>query len=180
MGKNALKMAPMKKEKLDRHLTSSSPPLYGVLDGSSVPDLPTRLYESRLPNHCLFQGDLDPDLAHVAPYLVFLPPNHEFTEWVFSEGFGDDWGVFIHSHHSLIEMRRHFRSLTNVYGKNGSSMIFRFYDPRVLRQYLPTCTPDELQEFFGGVERIFAETEEGDGLISFELENNVLKQTELN
>ena len=170
----------MKKENLERHLTNNSIQLFGILDGASVPDLPARLYEARLPNHCLFKGDLDPDLAYVAPYLVVLPPDHEFTEWVFSEGFGNDWGIFVHSRHSLIEMRLHFRSLVNVYDESGDSMTFRCYDPRVLRKFLPTCTPDDLKAFFGSVDALFAETEDGENLLSFELKDNALTQTVLN
>ncbi|MGB7069382.1 MAG: DUF4123 domain-containing protein [Pyrinomonadaceae bacterium] len=170
----------MNKEKLDQHLIMNSTRLYGILDGASVPDLPTRLYEAQLPNHCLFKGDLNPDVAYVAPYLVYLPPEHKFTEWVISEGFGDACVIFAHSQHSLIEMRRHFRSLVNVYDEKGNSMTFRCYDPRVLRKYLPTCTPEELETFFGNVDTFFAESGDGEGLMSFTIENNALKQTELN
>ncbi len=170
----------MKSENLERYLTTNSSRLYCVLDGASVPDLPTQLYEAGLPNHCLLEGNLDPDLAHVAPYLVFLQPGHEFTEWVLRDGFGDDWGIFVHSRCTLIEMRRHFRALAKVYDENGNARIFRYYDPRVLRNYLPTCTPIELIEFFGNVETIFAESDDGQALMSFTLENNVLKRSELN
>ncbi|MEK7855861.1 MAG: DUF4123 domain-containing protein, partial [Acidobacteriota bacterium] len=93
---------------------------------------------------------------------------------------GDDWGIFVHSRCTLIEMRRHFRALAKVYDENGNARIFRYYDPRVLRNYLPTCTPIELIEFFGNVETIFAESDDGQALMSFTLENNVLKRSELN
>ena len=170
----------MKKERLDLHLTNNLGRLYGLLDGAQVPDLPMHLHDARLPNHCLFKGDLDPDLAYVAPYLVFLPPDHEFSEWVFSEGFGNDWGIFVHSRESLVELRRHFRSLANVYDEGANSMTFRFYDPRVLRQFLPSYTPDQLKAFFENVDTLFAETEDGENLLSFELKDNVLSKTVLN
>ncbi len=163
-----------------RQLSTDATHLYGILDGAIVPDLPMRLYEAQLPNHCLFKGDLHPDLAYVAPYLVFLPPDHEFTEWVFSEGFGNDWGIFVHSRESLIEMRRHFRSIVNVYDENGNSMTFRYYDPRVLRKFLPTYTAKELKTIFGNVDTLFAESEDGENLLSFELKNDALTQTLMN
>lgn len=165
---------------IKRLLSTDATHLYGIFDGASVPDLPMRLYHAQLPNHCLFNGDLDPDLAYVAPYLVYLPPEHEFTEWVFGEGFGDDWGIFVHTRHSIIEMRRHFRSLINVYDEKGNSMTFRYYDPRVLRKYLPTCSPRELSAFFGNVDALFAEGEDGENLLRFELKDNALTQTVLN
>jgi hypothetical protein len=162
---------------LKQHLYTDATHLYGIFDGASVPNLPMRLYESQLPNQCLFKGDLDPDLAYVAPYLVYLPPEHEFTEWVFSEGFGDDWGIFARTQHSLIQMRSHFRSLAKVYDQSGNSRTFRYYDPRVLRTYLPACKAEKLTEFFGNVDVLFAESEDGENLLRFEVRDNALKQT---
>ncbi len=170
----------MNQNKLNQYLSAGSTRLYGVLDGAAIADLQTRIYEAELPNYCLFQGDLDRDLAEVAPFLVYLPVGHRFTQWLFSEGFGDTCGIFAHARASFIDVRRHFRSLANVYDANGNSAIFRYYDPRVLRRYLPTCTPNELIGFFGNVETIFAESEDGKTLVSFELENHVLKRSELN
>jgi hypothetical protein len=73
-------------------------------------------------------------------------------------------------------MRAHFRSLVNVYDEKGNPMMFRFYDPRVLRRFLPTCKPAELKVFFGDVESFFAESDDNK-LLSFSLaEENNLKQ----
>ena len=166
----------MNKEKLKHHLESNTMRIYGVLDGASVPDLPMRLYEAQLPNYCLFKGDLHPDLADVAPYLVSLPPDHEFTNWVFSEGFGDDWGIFVHSQESLIEMRGHFPPLAHTYDENGNAITFRCYDPRVLRKHLPNCSPEELRAIFGNADALFAESEDGGDLLSFELKDDALTQ----
>jgi hypothetical protein len=170
----------MKKEKLEQHLFSSTTKLYCVLDGASVPDLPKRLYETQAPNFCLFTGDLAPDMLYVAPYVVFLSPDNKLTDLVLSESFGKHWGIFVHCRHSLKEMRRHFRSMVDVYDENANSMVFRFYDPRVIRQFLPTCTPDELEIFFGKVESFFAEAENGESLLQYQLADQKLKQTELN
>lgn len=166
-------------EDIRQYLLSDTTRLYGILDGASVPDLPMRLYESQLPNHCLLSGDLDPDLAYVAPYLVFLSPEHDFTEWVLGEGYGNHWGIFAHSRSSMTEMRKHFRALVSVSDEAGNPLHFRYYDPRVLRQFLPTCNPDELITFFGRVDAFFAETGDGENLLNFKMENDELKQTEL-
>jgi hypothetical protein len=59
-------------------------------------------------------------------------------------------------------------------------MTFRFYDPRVLRRFLPTCNPAEMKVFFGEVETLFAESELSGKLLSFRLtEENHLKQSEI-
>ena len=41
----------------------------------------------------------------------------------------------------------------------GKDMYFRLYDPRVLRVFLPTCTPDELTDFFGPIGTFLIESD---------------------
>lgn len=168
----------MNKETLQQHLFDRNTRLYCVLDGASVPELPKRLYETQAPNACLFAGELAPDMLYVAPYVVLLSPGNRLTDLIFSQGFGKHWGIFVHCRHSLKEMRRHFRSLVNVYDENANSFVFRFYDPRVMGKYLSTCNQEELEAFFGKATSFFAE--EGENLVKYELENDKLKQIELN
>ncbi len=169
----------MEDQKLRQNLFSGGTRLYCVLDGIMVPDLPKRIYDAQIPNFCLLKGDLTPDLVHAAPYLVLLSPDNRFTDWVLGESIGKFWGIFFDSRYSILEMRRHFRSLLDAYDENGNGLKFRYYDPRVLRKYLPTCTAEELEAFFGKVDTFFAEAEDRQNLLSFKLENGKLKQTEL-
>ena len=166
----------MNKETLRQILLSERTKLFCVLDGAQFEDLPVRLYEMNPPNYCLFTGDLEPDMLYVAPFVVNLLPNHAFTDWVFEQGVGKNQGIFAHSLHSIKEMRKHFRALVDVYDEQGEPLIFRFYDPRVLRRFLPTCRPDELKTFFGKIQQFFAEDEEKN-LVSFALENDSLKES---
>ncbi len=169
----------MTKEQLENILFNEQTLAFTVLDGASIPDLRMRLYEMRPPHYCLFRGELEPDMAEVAPYVVNLVPNTPFCDWVLNDNFGKHWGIFAQSRHSIKEMRRHFRALVTVYNEKGDPMIFRFYDPRVLRKFLPTCNGGELKVFFGNVEVFFAEDEKGQNLSAFRLENDQLKQTEV-
>src|SRR5215213_6072724 len=105
----------MGKEKLKQILFGEDIPVYVILDGASVPDLPTRLYEMPLPNVCLYRGELEPDVAEVAPYLVNLVPDATFTDWLLTEGWGKHWGIFAHCLCTLTEMRKHFRSFLTVH-----------------------------------------------------------------
>ena len=166
-------------EKLQHTLFSSRTRLYAVLDGVQVPNLPKRLYDAQVLNYCLFSGELEPDMLYVAPYVVLLTPDSKFADFVMSEGFGKNWGIFAHSRHSIREMRRHFRSLINVYDENANSMVFRFYDPRVLREFLPTCNPGELRTFFGNVDTFFADAGDAKKLVKLSLDGTQLKQTEV-
>jgi len=170
----------MDKEKLQQHLHSDSSWLYCILDGASVPELPMRLYETRAPSFCLLPGELEPDMLYVAPFVVQLIPGNRMFELVLAQGFGKHWGIFAQSPHSITEMRRHFRTLVEAFDERGNSFIFRFYDPRVLSKYLPTCTGEELETFFGKVHRYFGESQDGKQLTSYALEKGALKETALN
>lgn len=46
--------------------------VFAVLDGATVPDLPATLTSLRAEYRCLYRGELQPDMAEVAPYLVLL------------------------------------------------------------------------------------------------------------
>jgi hypothetical protein len=125
--------------------------VFAVLDGASVPGLLEKLY-TLSPNFCcLYRGELAPDMAEVAPYLVRLEPGLEFTSWVIGQGWGNHWGIFATGEADLQMMRRHFRSFLIVYDESGRPLRFRYYDPRVLRAYLPTCNAEELATIFGPV-----------------------------
>jgi hypothetical protein len=59
-------------------------------------------------------------------------------------------------------------------------MMFRYYDPRVLRRFLPTCNGGQLKALFGKIDSFFVESETGNELTRFHVEAGMLKQTELN
>lgn len=170
----------MEEQKLRQHLFDDSTRLYCVLDGVMVPDLPKQLYAAQMPSHCLIKGNLTPDLVHAAPYLVVLPRDSKFTDWVLDGAIGKFWGIFFQSRHSMIEMQKHFTALLSAYDEKGNRLNFRYYDPRVLRKFLPTCTPGELEVFFGRVDTFFAEAEDRENLVRFDIDNGALKRTELN
>src|SRR5215216_4043175 len=84
--------------------------VFAVLDGASVPGLLDKLY-GLSPNFCcLFRGELPPDMAEVAPYLVQLEPDSEFMSWVINHGWGNHWGIFATTDADLRAAARHFRT----------------------------------------------------------------------
>ncbi|MGC9969390.1 MAG: DUF4123 domain-containing protein [Bryobacteraceae bacterium] len=149
--------------------------VFAVLDGASVPDLLDKLYGAQRPQfECLYTGEIKPDLAEVAPYLVRLEPKSEFTEWVIKEGWGKHWGVFVVAPVDFLAMRHHLRRFLMVHGSDGKAFYFRYYDPRVLRTYLPSCNSGELTEFFGPVKTWVLEGEDPGALLRFDLADGKL------
>lgn len=169
----------MNKADFQNQLFTGRTHVFAILDGASIDGLLTKLYEMQPPNYCLFRGELSPDVAETAPYLVGLVAGSQFSEWLFKGHFGKHWGIFALSRQSITEMRKHFRALVKVHDEEGKAMIFRFYDPRVLSQYLPTCEPDELTAFFGKVDAFFSESPDGKKMSRFTIENGTMGQFEL-
>jgi len=124
--------------------------VYAVLDGASIENLLLSLDEHKPDYFCLYQGNLPQDVEETAPYLVHLEKDSSFTKWVL-ENWGNHWGIFAVSREKTKAMRKHFRSLIMVKDPDGKRLFFRYYDPRVLKIYLPTCNEDELENVYGPV-----------------------------
>lgn len=142
---------------------------YAILDGASNPALLDYLYADEPPEFvCLYRGELEPDMAECAPYLAKLEPDSAFTQWVTGECWGLHWGIFAVADCDLKAMRYHLRKLNMVYEpETNKPLLFRYYDPRVLNVFLPTCDEKQLKEFFGAVVSFFVETDGDEKLICF-------------
>lgn len=126
---------------------------------------------------CLFSGSLRPEIQVVAPYLVHLEYDDPKTKRFIRYAWGNSWGVFLKCDNQLQTLRHHLRTLLTVRDEHGKHLMFRYYDPRVLRAYLPTCTADELQTVFGPIDRFLMEEKTADTLLEFCVESRALITT---
>ena len=147
--------------------SDSEKQVYTVLDGASVPNIIQSLADFNAESICLYRGELDSELALMAPYLVLLPPESELTDWVLN-GIGHHWGIFATSTAGMKTMRKHFRSFLMVYDPDGEPVYFRYYDPRVLSVFLPTCNREEKKNVFGRVNKYYLEDKKGTRLLSYQ------------
>jgi len=136
-----------------------------ILDLAHDEIIYSKMLHSDIEYVCLFEGRLAAELEHLAPYLIRLHKNNPFTEWLFDNGGGKNWGIFIQSPADMNTLIRHFRRFVRVYDEEGTPMMFRFYDPRVFRVYLPTCNKSEREYVFGPVERYYAEGRNGEIIV---------------
>jgi hypothetical protein len=150
--------------------------VFAVLDGASVPDLRMSLHSHQPEHVCLYRGELADDMAEVAPYLVRLEKEADFTNWVLTQGWGEHWGIFALAAEPLVELRQHFRRFLTVYGPENKPLLFRYYDPRVLRVYLPTCDAGELATVFGPVTSFLCEDEDPTMALRYRSASGVLRQ----
>ncbi len=148
---------------------------YLLLDAARMAGLISEAQTRNPANDSLYRGTRDEGLAAVAPYLFKYVPQQTFANWYLKQGWGRSWGVLMKSSRSLEDLARHFRNFLLVKTETGQSLYFRFYDPRVIRIFLPTCDVGQLREFFGPVDYFLVEDEDPDFVLRFWHENGVLR-----
>jgi hypothetical protein len=150
--------------------------VWAVLDGARDQRIYPAVLGCYLNKSCLYSGDLPSELQLTAPYLIELDRDDRFTRYLINQGWGNSWGIFFRSDAGMERLRRHLRQFLVVKNEGGKRLIFRYYDPRVLRVYLPTCFTRELQTFFGPVDRFLVEGEDPATLIRFGFDGVALSE----
>ena len=154
-------------ESLLAALRSTYQPLYAILDAARDPQV-LRLLDAAVEEHqSLYEGAQGEVLREYAPYLVRLTDDSSLLETLVWESWGESWGVYLNCRLPFKEVRRHLRHFLLVKDPDGQELYFRFYDPRVLRVFLPTCKRAQVTEFFGPITYYLAEDESGDSLLEF-------------
>jgi len=144
--------------------------MWMIVDGARDRRIYPLLIESYMDYSCLYAGDLEFVLERAAPYLVQLDFESRYARRLIEEAWGHSWGVFLKCDLDMDKLRRHLRQFLRVRDTRGRILVFRYYDPRVLRTYLPTCTGEELRTVFGPIRSFFTEDESPDTLCQYRLE----------
>ena len=135
--------------------------LYAVLDGARNEAIHAFTREVESPWMYLEDGIVEANYQICAPRVValeFWPP--DTLERFLAQAWGDSWGIFVRTKAEFHVLRRHLRRLTSARLPNGRVAQFRFYDPRVLRVFVPTCTSEELASVFGPIIEISMEAKD--------------------
>jgi hypothetical protein len=153
--------------------------LYGIVDAAQEKDL---AFEARdrfnLPIRMLFQGEAAQYATEIAPYLIPIDPASEYLEsW--ARRWGKNAGILLTTAADPGKLFRHLREIFVVKGEEGQEYFFRYYDPRVLRTFLPTCTPQEAAEFFGPISLFLVEADEPDFAVPFTMTEKGIQQRRL-
>ena len=148
---------------------------WAILDAARDDRIYRAVDRSSQESCCLFAGNISPALREVAPYLVRFDKEDDSTNFILDNGWGNAWGIFFSSQASMETLRKHFRRFLRVTDESGRKLLFRYYDPRVLTIYLPTCTNEELTDIFGPVDRFVVEADCGTEVIEYRFSGLRLK-----
>jgi hypothetical protein len=144
-------------------------PLFALLDATRDPLRILGMLKSAGEEYqSLYEGVPGKMLQAHAPYLVRLSGASRLLETLVARGWGKHWGIFVVSAADFKTVRKHFRTFLMVRSPEGKQLYFRYYDPRVLRVYLPTCNPAETSFVFGPVAAYLCEGEAPDMLLVFQ------------
>lgn len=147
--------------------------LFGLVDAARDPQLFPLIKQT--PEHaCMFAGEIEPPLDRASPYIVRATPNNPLFHAWREQGWGQSWGIWCRAAGPLADVRRHFRKFLQAQLPDGKVVLFRFYDPRVWRVYLPTCEPADLAGWFAGIDEYAAEAETG-GLVRYRFDGGALQ-----
>jgi hypothetical protein len=142
-------------------------PNYALLDAARSPQILPLL--KKAPGGCrsLYQGKQERELGSYAPYLVKVAPGDPWTRDLLRHGWGQSWGVFLVAPAGEEEVRLRLRRLLYVRDDRQRMLYFRFYDPRVLRAFLPACTTEQAAYFFGPIQGYLLEGDTARDLLLF-------------
>jgi hypothetical protein len=147
--------------------------LYGVLDCARAPEMYEHVARlSPESAQCLFEGRLDEAVRRASPHLVELPPADPLSKAWRSVGWGQAWGLLLSSSAALPTVRRRLRHFTMAKLPDGSGpVLFRFWDPRVFRSYMPLVEAEDAAAWFVDIDRYIVEAEDGVGSLRFTLKS---------
>src|SRR5687767_6328974 len=142
----------MRRSDISRLLWRQAKPIYMLLDSALIGDVSQRLMRLgadwgkagsnvssplTLQTVSLYEGKEAIELQDVAPILVAVGESRVFLDGFVEDRWGWACGVYCTSARTFDEVVGHFRKLIKVETEGGELMFFRFYDPRVLRVFLP-------------------------------------------
>jgi Domain of unknown function (DUF4123) len=142
--------------------------LYAIVDSAKNEEVFKYLLTDNVTYRSLFEGKMDIKLFGVSGFLIECKKDSKLFNWLTTEAWGTSCSIFFISKAPFDEVFSHFQKFIRVYLEDDDVVYFRYYDPRVLRIYLPTCNSKEISTFFGEIKSFFVESENTEALTEFQ------------
>jgi hypothetical protein len=164
--------------------------IYAIIDLASEDEIYDYLliYEPRY--RCLYDGELKIQYEVVAPHIVELQEECEFTKWYLAQTSNKNQGIFIQSSYDIDVLTEHFMhyaiieidsndldeaEVAGEFNVQTTHALFAFYDPRVFREWMPTLPKKERETFYSLLESIMVQNpKEEKEFLLYEEQNNLL------
>jgi hypothetical protein len=137
--------------------------LYGIFDAARDDRIRWVLCESIDAHQNLYEGAEGRALDEQAPYLVRFEEDSDLLDRLLIGGWGNAWGIYFRSDAHHKEVRRHARRFLMAEDEDSTERLyFRFYDPRVFRDFAVVATPRQRAELLDTTRGYFFEREDGE------------------
>ena len=126
------------------------------------------MLQKHYPKHrCLFKGTKDETLVDVAPHIFLIDDSGEKLKDEIELSLKEL--VTIESIQDIDTVKDHFKEF--IYQDvNRRECFFRFWDPRVLKKFLPMCTEIQLKMFFRPVTALIMADENDSEVVRYTLQ----------
>jgi len=153
--------------------------LYAVLDAARHHAIHPALLDLAYVDEVatLYEGEAASALADVAPYILALDPDGAAFDWLWGDSALRGTAIYLTSAAGPAALRAHLRRLARVRAEDGRVLLFRFYDPLIMRTFLPTCDAQQLDMVFGPIKRIVLADQ--DPLLGLRLRGQALETEEV-
>lgn len=168
----------LRRQALHKVMRTSSGALYGIVD-TAIDD---RLYDILQAEPdlsevtCLYDGAPAIRYARYAPYLLKLHDGSPLLQRWLHEGWTQHWGIFLRSEARSKELKRHLKKFMQATDHQNRAVWVRFYDPRVLPNWLQGLHPGHLADWFGGATLIVCGAPTPQGLWRGQAQRSTLDQ----
>ena len=168
----------LRRHVLTKVMRTSSGALYGIVD-TAIDD---RLYDILQAEPdlsevtCLYDGAPAIRYARYAPYLLKLHDGSPLLQRWLHEGWTQHWGIFLSSEARSKELKRHLKKFMQATDHQNRAVWVRFYDPRVLPNWLQGLHPGHLADWFGGATLIVCGAPTPQGLWRGQAQRSTLDQ----
>lgn len=162
--------------------------VYVVIDAAKIKKLTNELIVvDKEKVQILFEGQEAIELEEVAPYLVELKKEDEFTKWVAKNVYGHNGAIFIKSRENIETLAQHlkpFIPVTREVEHEGKLITqkgyFAYYDPRVFPNWIESEEQTIQSSFFSPLTKLYCEdTFNKENYLSYEYDKKLNIQSKI-
>ncbi len=140
--------------------TQSTLKTYAIVDASKLEVFDGTHFLDDLPRKSLYTGEAARLYERLAPYIIELEPDHDFTRRLFTQAENEaqePWyfyqqsaAIIIRSQLDIDALFKHLRKFTRIYNPQTDTWLqYHFYAPYWIEDMLYCMTAAELSKFWG-------------------------------
>jgi len=140
-------------------LEASDGEIFAVVDTARDPAIIELLRKNGELVEELYTGPRGERLTSATPHIASVRRGSRLLRRLVRHGWGKGWGMYVLSDRPFASIRDHLRGLLVIPTGAGEGLSFRFFDPSILRSFLPSLSPEQARCFFGPVASIALEAQ---------------------